>query len=566
MNKNKQYFKKIIMKKGLLILLILFTQAFAFSQDSKVSQIAKYISKDKWIDARELLDELDNNPKYKNDIHYWFVRTCYYKAAIATHINSDKDLYKVELFEAGKSLSKLIEFDGIDSSKSYSEYIPQFRKEIYKRADLGLNKPSNENISKFQKNQSSISYSDNTIQDNKAQSEKIIITSNNISKETANSDGSGKTVTLTEIGQGMTKDDAKYNALRNALEKAFGAFISSNTTILDDNLVKDEIVSISNGNIQNFKILSETQMPDGSYTSIVNATVSIGKLITYCESKGISIEFKGQLFAANIKLIELKRKNEIQVFKDLEKIILIITKKLFNYTVDAGEPIVFSNDLWKIPITINVRSNENLNKINDLLFSTIKSISATEDEIIDYEKKGVYLYEIEFNHEAYFFRNFESFNMLTGFFKHLDDRAQSLGYYKNSKNLYNSMLDFNLDNGIYSVNGVDIINEVDFRRISAMAQYERRDNINFKKVVEKKKIEKTGSFTTPSFFNIGEFSNPFSYSSCSDKRGGELGSFQIKLKTKEGGSYMLVSEIKFNYILKMSEIEKISQFTVTPIQ
>jgi Na+-driven multidrug efflux pump len=65
-----------------------------------------------------------------------------------------------------------------------------------------------------------------------------------------------KEVTLTEIGQGKTKEAAKYSALRSALEKAFGIFISSNTTIFKDELVKDEIVSVSSGNIQNFEILS----------------------------------------------------------------------------------------------------------------------------------------------------------------------------------------------------------------------------------------------------------------------------------------------------------------------
>ena len=56
--------------------------------------------------------------------------------------------------------------------------------------------------------------------------------------------------TLTVSGQGKTQDEAKQNALRSAIEQAFGAFISSNTEILNDELVKDEIVSVSNGNIQ----------------------------------------------------------------------------------------------------------------------------------------------------------------------------------------------------------------------------------------------------------------------------------------------------------------------------
>ena len=65
-----------------------------------------------------------------------------------------------------------------------------------------------------------------------------------------------KTVTLIVTGQGKTIDDAKTNALRSAIEQAFGAFVSSNTTILNDSLVKDEIVSVTNGNIQKYDVLN----------------------------------------------------------------------------------------------------------------------------------------------------------------------------------------------------------------------------------------------------------------------------------------------------------------------
>ena len=71
-----------------------------------------------------------------------------------------------------------------------------------------------------------------------------------------------KTVTLTVSGSGKTLEESKTNALRSAIEQAFGAFISSKTEILNDNLVKDEIVSVSNGNIQKFEIISELQIPN----------------------------------------------------------------------------------------------------------------------------------------------------------------------------------------------------------------------------------------------------------------------------------------------------------------
>jgi hypothetical protein len=83
--------------------------------------------------------------------------------------------------------------------------------------------------------------------------------------------GENKTVTLITSGQGKTQDEAKQNALRNAIEQAFGAFISSHTEVVNDNLVKDEIISISNGNIQKYEIISESALPDNlGYTTTYN--------------------------------------------------------------------------------------------------------------------------------------------------------------------------------------------------------------------------------------------------------------------------------------------------------
>jgi len=359
------------MKKTFLILSLLICQIFAFAQDNKVMKIAKYISKDKWNDARELLDELDNIPKYKNDIDYWFVRTCYYKAAIATHINSDKDLYKIEIIEAKKSFEKLVEFDKTDTSKSYSEYIPQFRKEIYSGQDETINKSSNTSQS-----------------------------------ESSKSADNGKTVTLTEIGQGKTKEAAKYSALRSALEKAFGTFISSNTTIFKDELAKDEIVSVSSGNIQNFEILSETQMPDGSFSSVVKATLSIERLTTFCVNKGIAVEFKGGLFAANIKLQELNEKNEEVVLANLYNILKKIISNGFDYTIAVTDPkkYYYAEGYWLVDITVNAKFNNNMNNLNKIIENTFKGISLSYSEVSNYRSQDINVYYLYFNGSEYRFR------------------------------------------------------------------------------------------------------------------------------------------------------------------
>ena len=238
---------------------------------------------------------------------------------------------------------------------------------------------------------------------------------NEIAKKTSNTtqsslsqqkEDNSKTVTLTQIGQGKTKDAAKYNALRNAIEKAFGTFISSNTTILNDALIKDEIVSISSGNIQSFEILSETLMPDGSYTSVVKATVSIGKLTTFCESKGIYVEFKGGLFAANIKLQELNKKNEEAVFSHLFSIMQMIVSNVFDYSIEASDPInyTYNNSYWLVPLKIKAKFNSNMTSLSILLENTIKSVSMDPTEVENYKKSNLTVYQLNFNGVSYYLR------------------------------------------------------------------------------------------------------------------------------------------------------------------
>ena len=146
-----------------------------------------------------------------------------------------------------------------------------------------------------------------------------------------------KTVTLVVSGQGKSQDEAKQKALRSAIEQAFGAFISSKTEILNDNLVKDEIVSVANGNIQKFEIISEVQIPNGGYATSLKATVSITKLTSFVESKGFEVEFKGSLFGANLKQ---QRMNEDAEWKSIINICEVSNNILSN-SIDYSILMIF---------------------------------------------------------------------------------------------------------------------------------------------------------------------------------------------------------------------------------
>ena len=138
-------------------------------------------------------------------------------------------------------------------------------------------------------------------------------------------------VTLIVSADGSTKDEATKTALRSAIEQAYGTFVSANTTILNDELVKDEIVTISSGNIKEYKEIDSRQMPNGNMHVTLQATVSISKLVSYAQSKGVETEFAGATFAMNMKMKELNKQNELKALKNLT----VQVKELLPYSFNA---------------------------------------------------------------------------------------------------------------------------------------------------------------------------------------------------------------------------------------
>ena len=248
-----------------------------------------------------------------------------------------------------------------------------------------------------------------------------------------------KTVTLTVSGQGKTQDEAKQNALRNAIEQAFGTFISSNTEILNDELVKDEIVSVSNGNIQKFEILSEVQIENREWSTALKAVVSVTKLTSFCESKGISVEFRGSLFAFNVNQQILNEKNEIKAIEDVCQVIRNIADDSFDYSITVSDPISLdtSNSRWRIPMYISVYKNSNFDNISKILYSTLKGISLSLEEANNYVQlgKNVYPISIASNENEYSYILLRTDASISRLLKML--------YYFN-----HSLQNFNISNGI----------------------------------------------------------------------------------------------------------------------
>ena len=183
-------------------------------------------------------------------------------------------------------------------------------------------------------------------------------------------------VTLTTMGDGATLEEAKNNALRNALEQAYGAFMSSSTIILNDELAKDEIVSVTSGNIKNYKILGSVKNDDGTVTVSCTSTISLNKLLNYMQSTGAEVSFSGNSFAANMQLQKLNSHNREKVLEHLaEK--LASMRGLCDYELKLGEPSGGSE--WcGINGTIYFKFNAQSINYSILLYNTLSQLSESD--------------------------------------------------------------------------------------------------------------------------------------------------------------------------------------------
>lgn len=140
-------------------------------------------------------------------------------------------------------------------------------------------------------------------------------------------------VTLVVSADGASKDEAVKLALRSAIEQTYGAFVSSNTVLLNDELVKDEIVTVSSGNVKEYKELTSNKLPNGRTYVTLQATVSVSNLIKFAQSKGEKVEFDGANLVMNIQLEELNAKSQDKVLENLKTQLEPLILSGFNYSL-----------------------------------------------------------------------------------------------------------------------------------------------------------------------------------------------------------------------------------------
>ena len=208
-----------------------------------------------------------------------------------------------------------------------------------------------------------------------------------------------KDVSITASGSGKTQNDAKQAALRSSTEQAFGAFISSKTEMFNDQVVADQMASVSSGNIKSYEVLNESQLPDGSWGVTLKTIVSVDKLTSFVEAKGVAVEIKGGMFALNIKQQLLNEEGEFKVISDMVGLLHEPMQISFDYQIKTGEFISLdgSSQNWEIPIEVRVNANKNMDFCANYFRKTLAALSLTDEEVESYKNLGKQVFYVQYS-------------------------------------------------------------------------------------------------------------------------------------------------------------------------
>lgn len=202
-------------------------------------------------------------------------------------------------------------------------------------------------------------------------------------------------VTLVVSGDGVNKEEATKVALRSAIEQAYGTFVSANTSIVNDELIKDEIVTVASGNIKSYEEISSEYLSDGKSAVTLKATVSISKLISYAQTKGASTEFAGAAFAMSMKMYELNKKNEIAAFKHLREKVAALMPYALKRELVVGEPAVYNQDYYKMTFDVVFKPTEVMTQINEMILKTMKALSLSKEERENLRTRNILCYPLQ---------------------------------------------------------------------------------------------------------------------------------------------------------------------------
>jgi hypothetical protein len=170
--------------------------------------------------------------------------------------------------------------------------------------------------------------------------------------------------------------------------------------VFNDQVVADQMSSVSSGNIKSYEVLNEDQLPDGRWGATIKAIVSVDKLTSFVQEKGVEIEIKGGLFALNIKQQMLNEEGEFEAVYSMVGLLHEPMQTAFDYTIKSGDPksLDAESKNWEIPLVVTATCNKNIDFCANYLKETLSTLSLTSAEVETYKSLNKQVFPVYFNY------------------------------------------------------------------------------------------------------------------------------------------------------------------------
>lgn len=179
--------------------------------------------------------------------------------------------------------------------------------------------------------------------------------------------------TVIATGYGISYDASLNNAFRDAIKQFVGIVLDSETILANNEIIKDEILTLSNGNIESYEVINKTE-EDGLFIVEIKAIVK-NRNIQNKISEKISLSTNTQLDTNKIAEVITKRDTELDQKVLFEKYVTSFFKDNYdnllyinNITLDVKEDSYRDN---KVDYNLSFSVNFDIQKYKEAI-TTLK--------------------------------------------------------------------------------------------------------------------------------------------------------------------------------------------------
>jgi len=159
-------------------------------------------------------------------------------------------------------------------------------------------------------------------------------------------------------GYGPTPEEALQNALQNAVEQAAGAYVSSITEIENDEIIKDEVLSLSHGFIKQHRKLSESKFDD-EYKVVAAAIIVEKQMLERLEASGLKVDYNAGGLVSKLKEWDNMKEDEYKMATALFDVHQLKDYGIiWDYNIHVDEP-ARTGDKYIFTGTVSAKTNPN---------------------------------------------------------------------------------------------------------------------------------------------------------------------------------------------------------------